>query len=289
MKKQTKWIVLFLLPGLAVFTFVFLSSLIMLVGTSFTDWAIGKDMNFTGLKNYIYLITQDENFIQSVKNTIIWIVLQSIIHVALGVTVALVLARKKWYSNIMRVVYFIPNVISSAALGILFLCIMNAQFGLVNNAISKLTGEVFSQNWFMDPKTAFFTVTMTWLPYAGLVTILVMAEMSSISEEIYEAAMIDGATQLQIDFQIVLPLMRNIIGTSTVLAATSMLQKLDIIMMTTSGGPGNKTMNLPMYLYKTVFTYNNYGLANAQGVLLIILGVVALVLIRKIYRMDEKE
>lgn len=289
MRKNRKWIILFLLPGIAIFSFVFLSSLVTLIGTSFTDWAVGRDMTFVGLKNYIYLFTEDENYIQCVKNTIIWILLQSVFHVLLGVIVALVLSRKRWYSNAMRTIYFIPNVISSAALGILFLCIMNPQFGLINSFMSKITGTEFTHNWFMDPKTAFGAVTFTWLPYAGLVTILVMAEMSSISEDIYEAAMIDGASQVQIDIHIVLPLMRNIIGTSTVLAATSMLQKLDIIMMTTNGGPGNRTMNMPMYLYKTVFTNNNYGLANAQGVLLVLLGLVALVIIRKLYKMDEEE
>ncbi|MCR4778514.1 MAG: sugar ABC transporter permease, partial [Lachnospiraceae bacterium] len=192
-------------------------------------------------------------------------------------------------SSPVRAIFFIPNVISSAALGMLFLCIMNPQYGLVNTLVTKISGNTFSQNWFMDPKTAFLSVTMTWLPYAGLVTILVMAEMSSISEDIYEAAKIDGASLFQTDIYVVLPLMKNIIGTSVVLAATSMLQKLDIIMMTTQGGPGSKTMNMPMYIYKTVFTNNNYGLANAQGVLLIILGVLALRIIRGLFKMDKKE
>ena len=179
MTKNKKWIVLFLLPGILLFGFVFLGSMVMLVTTSFTDWAIGKDMSFVGLKNYIYLFTEDETFIESVKNTIIWILLQSTFHVLIGTTVALILAKKRWYSNAVRTIFFIPNIISSAALGMLFLCVMNPQYGLVNTFITKLTGEGFYQNWFMDPKTAFLSVTLTWLPYAGLVTILVMAEMSS--------------------------------------------------------------------------------------------------------------
>lgn len=289
MTKNKKWIVLFLAPGVIIFTYIFLTSLVVLFGTSFTDWAIGKEISFVGLKNYITLFTKDKAYLESIRNTVVWIALQSTIHVTIGVTVALILSRKKWYSSPIRTIFFIPNIISSAALGMLFLCIMNPQFGLVNALVSKISGQPYAQNWFMDPKTAFWSVTMTWLPYAGLVTILVMAEMSSISEDIYEAARIDGATTFQIDLYIVLPLMRNIIGTSVVLAATSMLQKLDIIMMTTSGGPGSKTMNMPMYLYKTVFTNNNYGLANTQGVLLIILGVVILRCIRKVFRMDAED
>jgi len=203
--------------------------------------------------------------------------------------VALILSKKKWYSSAIRTIFFIPNIISSAALGMLFLCIMNPQFGLINGLITKITGSPYTQNWYNDPKTAFLSVTLTWLPYAGLVTILVMAEMSSISEDIFEAAKIDRATSFQIDMHIVLPLMRNIIGTCVVLAATSMLQKLDIIMMTTSGGPGSTTMNMPMYIYKTVFSNNNYSMANTQGVLLILLGVIVLKIIRGIFRMDAEE
>ncbi len=288
MTKKKKWIVIFLAPGLLLFVFIFLISIVQLGVTSFTDWTIGTDPVFAGLKNYIYLFTEDTEFQQSIINTVIWILLQSTVHVCIGTTLALILRRRKWYTNFMRGVFMIPNIISSAALGMLFLCIMNPQFGMVNNIIRMVTGTDFSQNWFLGADTAFFSVTLTWLPYAGLVTILVMAEMASIPEDIYEAARVDGATDFQIDIKIVLPLMRNIIGTATVLAATSMLQKLDIIMMTTNGGPAGKTMNMPMYLYQTALTDNNYGLANAQGVILIAIGLVVVGLIRGIYRMDKE-
>ena len=288
MTKKKRWIVIFLAPGLLLFVFVFLISIVQLGITSFTDWTIGTSPTFAGLKNYIYLFTEDEDFRKVIVNTIIWIVLQSTIHVCIGTTLALILRRKKWYTNLMRGVFMIPNIISSAALGMLFLCIMNPQFGMVNNIIRAVPGTDFSQNWFLGADTAFLTVTLTWLPYAGLVTILVMAEMASVPEDIYEAAKVDGATDLQIDIKIVLPLMRNIIGTATILAATSMLQKLDIIMMTTNGGPAGKTMNMPMYLYQTALTDNNYGLANAQGVILIVMGLVVVGIIRKIYKMDKE-
>jgi raffinose/stachyose/melibiose transport system permease protein len=289
MTKNKKWIILFLLPGILLFSFTFLGPIAVLFGTSVTDWSIGREISFVGLKNYIYLFTEDKTFIDSLKNTVAWILLQASFHVIIGTTIAILLAKKRWYSSAIRTIYFIPNVISSAALGMLFLCVMNPQYGVINSLITKITGEGFTQNWFMDPKSAFFAVTMTWLPYAGLVTVLVMAEMSSVSEDVYEAAKIDGASSFQTDIYVVLPLMKNIIGTSVVLASTSMLQKLDIIMMTTNGGPGSRTMNMPMYLYKTVFTSNDYGLANAQGVLLVILGMIVLKSIRKMFHMDVKE
>ncbi|BES63644.1 sugar ABC transporter permease [Gottschalkiaceae bacterium SANA] len=289
MRKKNKWISIFLLPGVSIFIFVFMLSILMLVGTSFANWTIGSKITFAGFSNYSTLFTEDPAFIKSMMNTGIWIALQATIHIAIGVLLALLLAKQKWYTSFVRTAFFIPNIISSAALGMLFLSILNPQFGLVNNVMTKLLGEPFVQNWFMDPKTSFFSVTMTWLPYAGLVTILVMAEMASIPKEVYEAASIDGATSMQTDLFVVLPMMKNIIGTATILAATSMLQKLDIIMMTTGGGPGVRTMNMPMYLYRTALTDNNYGLANAQGVILIFLGLLTLITIRKIFKMDQED
>ncbi len=289
MTKKKRWIVIFLLPGILLFVFVFLISVVQLGVTSFTDWTIGSTPSFVGLKNYIYLFTEDEGFRRSIINTIIWIVLQSTIHVVIGTVLALILRKQRWYTNFMRGIFMIPNIISSAALGMLFLCIMNPQFGLVNNLISKLTGTDFSHNWFMSNGTAFLSVTMTWLPYAGVVTILVMAEIASVSEDIIEAAKVDGATDFEIDMKVILPMMKNIIGSATILAATSMLQKLDILIMTSNGGPGVRTMNMPLYLYKTALTQNNYGLANAQGVILIILGLIVVGVVRGIYKMDKEE
>ncbi|WP_055667009.1 carbohydrate ABC transporter permease [Desnuesiella massiliensis] len=286
MNNNKKWIAAFLIPATLIFIFVYAFSIGVLVVTSFTDWSIGSKINFVGLKNYIELF-KNADFIKSLINTIIWILLQSTVHVGIGVIFAIILSRKKWYFKFARTAFMIPNIISSAALGLLFLCIFNPQFGAVNNLIRALGFTDFSQNWFMDPKTSFFTVTITWLPFAAVVAILVLAEMAAISEDVYEAAKVDGATEFQIIRLITLPLLRNIIGTATILSATSMLQKLDIIMMTTSGGPGNKTLNLPMFIYQTALKENNFSLANTGGVYLIILGLISVGLISKIYKTGE--
>lgn len=286
MNNNKKWIIAFLVPATLIFIFVYAFSIGVLVVTSFTDWSIGSKLSFVGLKNYIELF-KNADFIKSLINTIIWILLQSTVHVGIGVIFALILSRKKWYFKFARTAFMIPNIISSAALGLLFLSIFNPQFGVINNTIRALGFKDFAQNWFMDPKTSFFTVTITWLPFAAVVAILILAEMASISEDVYEAAKVDGATEFQTMTLITLPLLRNIIGTATILSATSMLQKLDIIMMTTAGGPGNKTLNMPMFIYQTALTENNFSLANTGGIYLIILGLISVGLISKIYKTGE--
>lgn len=132
-------------------------------------------------------------------------------------------------------------------------------------------------------------MTITWLPFAATVTILVMAEMTSLDVSILEAAKVDGATEFQTTIRIILPLMKNIIGTTTVLGATSMLQKLDILMMTTKGGPGDVTLNLPYFVYNTAFSAKQFGLANSVGVLMIIMGLIVVGIINRIYRIGKQD
>jgi raffinose/stachyose/melibiose transport system permease protein len=286
MKAKKRWIILFLAPGVLLFLFVYFVSIINVFGTSFTNWKIGQNIQFTGLTNFISL-AGSQRFHLALKNNLIWILLQSTIHVTIGIVFSLIMARKKWYTKVSQAVFMLPNIISTAALGMLFFNIFNPMYGPVNKIIQLLGNKTFTINWYANPQTAFFAVTITWLPFAAIISILVTAELAAIPEEIFEAATIDGATEFQMNWRIKLPMVRNAIGTGTILAATSMLQKMDILIMTSNGGPGNTTMNLPLLIYLTAMQDNNFGLANTYGVVLIVIGLASIGLINKIYRMND--
>lgn len=289
MANNKVYIVLFLVPTIILFLIVYAVSLVILFGTSFTEWSVGTKPVFIGLENYIRMLANDSDFRQSFMNTALWIILQSTVHVLIGVVFAIILNMKEFYWKFARTVYMIPNIISGAAVGMLFLCILNPDFGALNSIVRLFGNKEFSQNWFMDYSTSFFSVTMTWLPYAAVVTILVLAEIAAIPESLFESARIDGAGELMINLHIVLPMLRNILGTCVILAGTSMLQKLDIIMMTTGGGPGNLTMNLPMYIYKTALMDNDFGYSNTVGVFLVGFGVALILLYRNIFRIGNSQ
>ena len=102
------------------------------------------------------------------------------------------------------------------------------------------------------------------------------------------AVMVDGATPAQADRYITIPLMKNAFGTCVVLASVAMVSQFDIIYMTTKGGPGNATLNLPTYLYKIITLENNYGKANAVGVIQIALGLVLVILIQKLFNQKQE-
>ncbi|MDO4614852.1 MAG: sugar ABC transporter permease [Lachnospiraceae bacterium] len=288
--RAKKWqIGAFLLPSIALFILIYLIPMVIVFVTSFFDWKAGGIFRFVGLKNYIQGFTADARLLKAGTNTIIWVLLQSFVHVGIGTLLAFGLAKMKRGSKVLRTIYMLPNVISAAALGVIFLNVFNSSYGLLNSLLSAITGKTWTKNWLFDTNSAFITVTCTWLLFTGMIVILVTAGIMSIPSDVVEAARIDGATDFQVNVRIKLPLLRNILGTSVILAATSMLKEFELIYLTTNGGPGDMTINLPLYLYKTSLTDNNYGYANMISVVLIIAGVLAVAFINKAFRMDESD
>lgn len=288
--KVKRWkLAAFLLPCLLLFALIYLIPLGMVFGSSFFEWKAGGVFNFVGLDNYINAFTNDPRMITALKNTVIWVLMQSTIHVGIGTIIAFMLARKMRGWKMLRTIYMFPNVVSAAALGVIFLNVFNPKYGLINSFISKITGSDFVKNWFFDQNSAFITVTWSWLLYTGMIIIIVLAALLAIPEDVLEAARIDGATEMQLNLQVKLPLIRTTLGTCVIVAATSMLREFELIYLTTQGGPGDLTINLPLYLYKKSMTDNNYGYANMMGVVLIVAGVVTVYSINRLFRMNDSD
>lgn len=186
------------------------------------------------------------------SHTVVWILIHCILHVSIGVLLALVLYKKPRGWKFVRTAYMIPNIISNAAMGMIFLNIFNPQYGVVNSVLRAVGLESLTHNWLMDTSTAFPSITMIWFLFAGYTTTLVLAEALTIDDSILEAARVDGATSFQTDLFVVLPLLRKIIGTTMVMAATYMLQMFDLIYITTKGGPGTATTNLAAHAVQRV-------------------------------------
>ena len=287
-KNKKIWIFLFTIPCMILFALVYAAPIITVFYTSLCDYTAFNSPAFQGIKNFITIFS-DSDFICSIRNTLLWVVLQSTIHVGVGLAMALVLRRKPKGWKFARTAYMIPNIIPTAATGVMFTLLLNPMFGIVK-AIMDFLGIDYAMvpNLFGNSRYAFWTVTATWILYSGFNTIIFLAEMGAVSKEIYEAAAIDGATPWQADRYITLPLMRNVCGTCVTLASVAMVSQFDIIYMTTKGGPGTSTLNLPIYLYKAATLENNYGKANAVGVVQIIIGITLVILIKGLFR-EKKE
>ena len=287
-KNKKIWIFLFTIPCMILFALVYAAPIITVFYTSLCDYTAFNSPAFQGIKNFITIFS-DSDFICSIRNTLLWVVLQSTIHVGVGLAMALVLRRKPKGWKFARTAYMIPNIIPTAATGVMFTLLLNPMFGIVKPIMDFLGIDyAMVPNLFGNSRYAFWTVTATWIFYSGFNTIIFLAEMGAVSKEIYEAAAIDGATPWQADRYITLPLMRNVCGTCVTLASVAMVSQFDIIYMTTKGGPGTSTLNLPIYLYKAATLENNYGKANAVGVIQIIIGITLVILIKGLFR-EKKE
>jgi raffinose/stachyose/melibiose transport system permease protein len=243
-------------------------------------------MKFIGLQNYITMF-QDEDFLNALLNTLKWALFAAFVHVPFGVLVALIIARRRPGWRFTRAAFMIPNIISRASLSILFLFVFKPEVGILNSLIQMLGFKDFSINWLYDPRTAFLSITNIWLWYAAVITLITLAELSSISPSLYEAARIDGASDLQIDWHINLPLLHRIIGTGVVIAVTAVFKEFEVVYMTTKGGPGNLTMNIAVMMVSKIVYTNQYGYANALGIFLLIMGVAVMLLSSNVFKMGR--
>ena len=289
MKVNKIWFLIFLAPTVILFLLIYAIPLAIVFLTSFMSYRLASPtITFAGIDNYVRLLS-DQHFYAALQNTIAWILIHCTLHIALGVSLALVLYKKPFGWKFVRTAYMIPNIIPNAAIGLIFLNIYNPQFGVLNAALRALGLEHLQRNWLMQSATAFPAVTMIWLIFAGYTTILVLAHALSIDDAVLEAAKIDGATNFRLDMMIMLPLLKKIVGTTTVMAAAYMLRMFDLIFVTTAGGPGRITTNLPLYLYHVYMGEHNYGYANTIGVVIIALGILSMAVINRAYGVNKED
>ena len=289
MKRSKGWILVFLLPSMILFLVIYAIPLFIVVFTSLFDYRLfPKRMDFVGIGNYIKLFTSDKSFSSAIVNNLVWVLIHTTLHIAIGTVLALILYKKPQGWKAVRVIYMIPSIISNAAVAMIFVNIYNPSYGVLNSFLRMVGLGALQKNWLFNSSTSFVSITMIWTLFSGYNTTLILAQALSIDEGILEAARVDGANRIQIDFMIVLPLVRRMIATTMIMAATYMLQMFDLIYLTTKGGPGTTTTNLPLLLYKTAMTENNYGYANTIGVVIIVLGLLFMNIINKTLKVNEE-
>ena len=280
------WIVLFLLPALAMFLLVYLGPLVTALTTSFTKWNGVQAPQFIGLDNYLRLAASAK-FQAAFVNSIKWVLAAAFIHVPFGVLVALVLFKRPRGWRFTRAVFMIPNVLGWTALSMLFIFIYLPDAGILNGLIQLLGFRDFNRNWLYEPGSAFTAVTMIWLFFAAVITLITMSELMAIPDSLGDSARIDGASPLQVDIYIHLPLIRPIIGTGIVIAVTAVLKAFEIIFLTTGGGPGNRTQNISVIMVNRLLNSQEYGYANALAVVLLVMGMVAVLLVQWLFRLGR--
>ena len=288
--RDKKAIALFVGPGLILFTLVLFVPICQSVYYSLCEYNALTKPEFVGLKNYISLL-KDEVMLIALKNSLFFMVFSVVSQLLIGLILAAILMNIEKGRNIFKNIYYLPCVLSSAALGLLWMFIFSPKLGI--NQFLDLLG-IEGPLWLMDVN-GFINLPMKVIAfvalwqYVGQSMMLYMAQISGIGKDVYEAAYIDGASKFKAFFTITLPLIRPMVATAMSLNCIGSLKFFDLIFNMTEAGPNHQTEVLATHLYTQGFKYFKYGYASAIGVVLLGLCLIVTFMINKFVKVDNYE
>ncbi len=276
-----------ILPFVAIFALVFAYPVVEVVRMSFTDAPLIGDGDWVGLANYRRLLT-DSLFYTSLVNNGYFVLLTVIPTTIIALMIALAVSRMSGRMQALALVlFFTPYVLPVSVVTQIWSWMLDFQFGVLQPVIEFFTGKpvpVFKNPFWVMPTVA--VVTIWWTN--GFNVLLFLAGLRNISEELYEAARLDGATRRQLFFQVTWPLLWPVTALVLTLQLILQLKIFDQIYLLSEGGPFNSSYVLLLMVYREAFQLNNGGYAAAISLVLFLLIVVISVLQFQILRIGGK-
>jgi raffinose/stachyose/melibiose transport system permease protein len=268
----SRWVALgYVLPGLAVYAAFVLYPLGRSVHLSLFEWDGLTLATFVGFGNYVDVLADDE-LRAAFGHALVLIVFFALLPTVIGLVLAAVLTRARVRGlPFFRTVVFLPQVVAMVVVGVAWRQLY-APDGSVNDLLDLVGLGGLTRTWLGDTTFALPAVGVigTWVQ-TGLVTVLLMAGMSRISDQLYEAARLDGAGAVREFFAITLPAVRGELAVALTLTVIAALKTFDLIYITTAGGPGNRTSVPSFEVYNRAFRLGEVGSAAAIGVTLTVI------------------
>jgi multiple sugar transport system permease protein len=237
---------------------------------------------FVGLGNYVHMLTKDPNFWTIMRNTAVQVFGTVSLQVVGGLALALLFSREVGGMRAARALLMVPMMATPVVIGVIWRFMVNPDFGIVNYVLS-LVG-IPGPDWLGKPGLAMATIIAAdvWLS-TPFVTIIIIAGITSLSKEPFEAALVDGATSIQTFFRITLPMLAPVIWVAVMFRLIDAFKRFDSIYIMTAGGPGNSTETLNLYAYNNAFSYLDTGYASALATFLFfIIALLSVFTIRRV-------
>jgi raffinose/stachyose/melibiose transport system permease protein len=240
-------------------------------------------VDFVGLKNYVTVLGNDV-FQGALANNLIIMVVSIAVQLPLGLAVALLLNRKLKGRNLLRTIVFVPYVLAEVVTGVIWRQMLQAQYGLIDTIAAAIGFPTPQQGFLGDTSYAMgaLMVVLTW-KYLGLAVVLFMAGLTSVPEELYEAAQIDGASWWQVQRKVTIPLLGPTVRMWAFLSIIGSIQVFDMVWILTKGGPANATQTMATFLYSFGVDRNLYGIASAASVILFAISLVLALTYQRIF------
>lgn len=278
----------FVLPALIIYLAVVAFPTVFSILLSLTNYNGGlifgnPDIQFVGLKSYIWMFTEpSRNFYTALGNNLLIVAVSVFGQIPLGFILAYILSRKliKRGNSFFQTMIYLPNVISPIIIGVLFNAIVYGRNSVLME-VRKLfnPAAVFTLN--TQPMVPVLVVIL-WM-FTGFYMIIFLANLQRIDPAVIEAARIDGAREHQILWHISLPALSGVIITTAILAISGSLKTFDLIYAMTGGGPAGQTRVLSLYMYQSAFQgAPNYPLANAISTVMVIISVILIIITQRL-------
>ncbi|NGM82616.1 sugar ABC transporter permease [Paenibacillus sp. 7124] len=270
---RRKWIIAAgLLPALLIYTLFSVYPILSSIYYSLFKWDGFSPKQWHGLQNYANLIG-DGVFWQSIRNNLYFVLFSVLGEIPLGLYLAIMLNGKLFRRDgIFRTVFFMPVVISTIVVSLIWNMFYNYQFGLVNTALRAFGLDHWAQNWLGNPGLAIFVLCLVvvW-QYTGLYMVIFLAALQNVPSEVLEAAELDGAVGFKRTWNIVVPIIADTIFASIVLCISGALRAFDLIFIMTNGGPSHSTEVGATYMFAQTFNSMKYGYGSAISTAIIII------------------
>lgn len=265
MKTNKLSYLLFLLPVLAAFTLIVVIPAVLGISYSFTDWnGIENTFRYIGTGHYRDILAKDSQFAYSFWYTTLYSVVTVILVNIMGLLLAMLVTRNFRGRNVLRGVFFMPNLIGGVLLGFSW----NFIFTRVFANIARATGIAWLNGWLSTTATGFWgTVIVKAWQLSGYLMVIYIAQIQAIPASLLEASQIDGANPVQTFRRIILPLLAPAFTIGLFLSLSQCFKMFDINLTLTGGGPYRSTEMLALNINQTAFAENNFGQAQAKAVL----------------------
>jgi raffinose/stachyose/melibiose transport system permease protein len=265
-----------MLPALIIYIGIAMIPILMSFYYSFFDWNGLSHMSFVGLDNYISVL-KDGIFWKGVQNNLFMMVSGIVGQLPVGLFFALLLNRSIRGLKVYRSVLFLPVIISAVIVSLIWNMVYGTESGLMNNMLGFFGLESLKQNWLGSPRWGMLSVSITylWQNY-GFYMVIFLAGLQNISEEIREAAVMDGATGWRRFWFITLPMLKETIWVTLIFSISNSFRVFDLIYVMTAGGPAHNTEVMTIYMYTQAFNNSAFGLGSAVSILILLFSLLAI-------------
>lgn len=283
-------IFLFLLPALLIYFALIVYPVCSTVRLSFFKWLgiYGAPKIFVGWDNFVQILT-DSAFWNSMLNSVYFLIGGFVILMPLSFGLALLITSRLRFTRLMKTAYFMPVMLSTTAVALMWVYMLNPTYGLVNELFRDLHLSSWCREWLSTPTLNVWCVVLVneWM-YAGYNMLIFASGLVAIPTTLYEAAEIDGCSGWKRTFYITVPLCKDAFKVFSILCITGCLKTFDLIWAMTKGGPNRSSETPATLLYNEAFTFKSFGKSSAIGVILLVVGIALSLAVNHAFQKSEE-